>query len=377
MSISFSLLVEIKMARIVLLGAGHAQLYVLKHFAECRNKNLFNEHDFTLISPSSVQYYSGMLPGVIAGHYALGDCQIDVSVWAERAGAVFIQDTVIHLDADNKCIQMLSGIALHYDFLSICTGSETDLSDFNGGSSVLIPFKPIEAFLHSWSRCIASPPRSIAVLGGGAGGFELVCAIQTCLQQHSIETQVKWVVGNRGLLSDFPKGLQIKAASLVSRLNIQIIQDRATVKQNEPLLNKSGHVLDAEVIVVATGPSSPKWLQSSGLQLSSGYIVVDEYHRSLSHSSIVAAGDVCHRNAAHWKRSGVYAVRAGPYLAKNLEAMLLNQSLKPYLPQKRALYLLSCGRKVAFASWGRGYWHASWLWELKSWIDRSYIQSFR
>jgi NADH dehydrogenase FAD-containing subunit len=51
--------------------------------------------------------------------------------------------------------------------------------------------------------------------------------------------------------------------------------------------------------------------------------------------------------------------------------------LQPYVPQKRALLLLTCGARYAIAQ--RGGWTAQGraLWWLKDGIDRRWVASFR
>ena len=52
------------MKRVLLIGAGHAHLVVLRSLAQ---KPLYGAR-ITLVSPFARQVYSGMLPGILAGH---------------------------------------------------------------------------------------------------------------------------------------------------------------------------------------------------------------------------------------------------------------------------------------------------------------------
>ena len=103
---------------------------------------------------------------------------------------------------------------------------------------------------------------------------------------------------------------------------------------------------------------------------------VDESLQSVSHREVFAAG-----NAAAFPcplpKSGVYAVRQGAVLARNLKRAIVGRPLKPYRPQEKTLYLISCGRKYAIAS--RGAWSAegAWAWRWKDWIDRRWMARFR
>lgn len=60
--------------KLLLVGAGHAHLQVLKSMRRKR----WPETEVTLISPSRFQYYSGMFSGLIEGHYTLDEVRIDV-----------------------------------------------------------------------------------------------------------------------------------------------------------------------------------------------------------------------------------------------------------------------------------------------------------
>ena len=69
------------MRRLVLLGGGHAHVHVLKAIGDALDPTV----SVTLVTPVERQVYSGMLPGFLAGHYALEDCGIDLIPLAARA----------------------------------------------------------------------------------------------------------------------------------------------------------------------------------------------------------------------------------------------------------------------------------------------------
>ena len=57
---------------LLLVGGGHSHVQVLKHFA----MNPVPGVRLTLVSDADVAPYSGMVPGYIAGHYALDEIHI-------------------------------------------------------------------------------------------------------------------------------------------------------------------------------------------------------------------------------------------------------------------------------------------------------------
>ena len=73
---------ERKTRRLLLLGAGHAQIGVLRGFA--MRPDLQTE--LVLVNPSAEALYSGMLPGFIAGQYRWKEISLNVAALAERRG---------------------------------------------------------------------------------------------------------------------------------------------------------------------------------------------------------------------------------------------------------------------------------------------------
>lgn len=362
------------MKHLVLIGGGHAHLAVLKALAKQANPKL----RLSLITPTPTQTYSGMLPGWLAGHYHLADCQVNLRPLVTAAGGELILDQVTQLTTHQQLVTTAGGQVLAYDLLSINTGSETALPDPIANENILA-IRPLEGLIKAWPQLLKQaqqqPTYQLAVLGGGAAGVELALAIQYAFQQQSPTAQVHLVAPQ--LLTDHAPAVQKRVYKKLLEAGVQWHASRAQFEPTGLILN-TGAILPVQQVLAATGAKATTWLSHSGLTLdSAGYIKVNPQHQSLSHPNIFAAGDVCSRPELEFGRSGVHAVYAGKVLAHNLPAYLAQAPLRSYRPKQRSLYLLATGSKTAIASWGRFSASGAWVWHWKNHIDQSFMQQYR
>ena len=363
--------------QLLLLGAGHAHVHVLSQMASAP----WAGAQVTLIAPYDRQLYSGMVPGFVAGHYALEDCVIPLEPLVRRSGIRWIQRSVCTLDAVARTVTLDDGSCLHYDGLSLNTGPVQDRAlieqTMPGARAHALFIRPIEAFGALWpeveQRAQAKPLR-ITVIGAGAAGMELAMAIRHRLPKAAVTL----LCGSTPVGAGYTERVQARLKDALRKRKITLLQDTATAVHPGEVVLASGATLACDVPLVATGAQAPAWLLASGLVLDlQGFVAVDAFQRSTSHPEVFAAGDVSTRMDCPMARSGVYAVRAGPALAMNLAAALAGQALTEHHPPERTLNLISCGNRYAIASWGPHSAQGRWVWWLKDWIDRRFLRRYR
>ncbi|MGH7629789.1 MAG: FAD-dependent oxidoreductase, partial [Gemmatimonadales bacterium] len=81
--------------RLVLVGGGHAHLFVLEGLARRPLPGV----EATLVSADSRQAYSGMVPGMIGGRYQLPELSFDLPAICRRVGVAFRESTAIRIAA--------------------------------------------------------------------------------------------------------------------------------------------------------------------------------------------------------------------------------------------------------------------------------------
>jgi NADH dehydrogenase FAD-containing subunit len=74
----------------------------------------------------------------------------------------------------------------------------------------------------------------------------------------------------------------------------------------------------------------------SDLDILKGYFRVNNYLQSTSHPNVFAGGDCItmedYADKPYPSKAGVYAVRAGPFIAENIVNFIEEKPLKEYVP---------------------------------------------
>src|SRR3954463_12355211 len=105
-------------ADIVLLGAGHAHVEVLRRFAMRPEPGV----RLTLIGREPETPYSGMLPGLIRSEYTHQQAHIDLAPLAALAKARLILAEATAFDPDARSVTVAGRPAIPFDLLSIDVG---------------------------------------------------------------------------------------------------------------------------------------------------------------------------------------------------------------------------------------------------------------
>jgi pyridine nucleotide-disulfide oxidoreductase family protein len=379
-----------KVRELVLVGGGHAHVHVLKELALEPIPN----SRVVLVTPYTRQLYSGMIPGYIAGHYSMNDCAIELPALARAANVELVQGRVQSLDAAASRVALENGETLPYDFISINSGPvlsvSTDSITIKGianNDPRIVTVRPIEQFVVWWDAFAARAasewrmqrrmPR-IVIVGAGAAGVELAFAMRHKLGRG---VSITLLSGGPPALAGHPTAVQARVSRALSHHGIDLRRQSCTAVTDTHAVTSSGEMLDCgpgDACVLALGTQAPQWLQESGLALDpQGFALVNSAQRSTSHAQVFAVGDVATRADTPHVKSGVFAVRAGAPLMRNLRRAFAGLPLAPYDIKQRTLNLLSCGDRYAIMSWGELSAEGAWVWQWKNWVDKRFMARYR
>lgn len=355
---------------LVLIGGGHTHALLIRRLAM---KPLPGVRT-TLVSDGALTPYSGMLPGLVAGHYTFAETHIDLQRLCRKADVRFINARMTGLDPDAQTVFVAGQPPLQYDALSLDTGSTPNLS-LPGAAEHATGVKPVSGFYQAWEKLLqADTPGDWGVVGAGAGGVELVLAMAWRLAQRP-DIRLHLIYPGQQILNGYPKRVVRAACAQLERLGVTchpgFTVSRVTA---DGLVSTTGEYLPLDNSILCTPAAPPDWPQRAGLDTANGgFVAVNEYLQSTSHNTVFAAGDVAEMIHSPRPKAGVYAVRQAPALHHNLRHFFAQTAMEPVSLQKQFLSLLSLGDQSAAGHRNGLAFSGRWVWRWKDRIDRQFM----
>lgn len=371
---------------LVLVGGGHSHVGVLRSFGMKPIPGV----RLTVLCRDVDTPYSGMLPGLVAGHYSFEETHIDLGPLARFANARFYNDDVIGIDPRQRLVMCKDRPPVSYDLLSINIGSAPATWETPGAEGNVVPVKPINRFVAHWERLrerilLREDPVRIGIVGGGAGGVELLLAIQyrlktllagqgrtdAHLDYHLISEEADILTTHNPLVrSKFRRIFKERGINFHADTRVESVAPGKVMAAN-------GESIALDEILWVTRAGAAAWIKESGLAVDDrGFMQVGDTLQSTSHPEIFGAGDIAAMVNHPRPKAGVFAVRQGPPLTRNLRRMLVGKSARPFKPQREFLSLISTGDKYAIASRSKWSVEGKLVWRWKDWIDQRFMKKF-
>lgn len=368
------------MKRLVLLGGGHAHVHVLKSIGDALDPTV----SVTLVSPVDRQVYSGMVPGHVAGHYALDECAIDLAPLAQRARALVVRSRATLVNASMREVICANGEIVPYDVLSIDVGAHVAGGSVRGVAGHAIAMRPLERFVEGWERVLArvksGGANAVSVVGGGAAGVEIAFAMDHRFRREAGDgaPHVRIISDARVIVPEQSVEVRGRILRLAHARNIGIHPESLVTEVGPGFLRiKDSIEFATDATFWVTGAAAHAFIGESGLRTDErGFLAVNDFLQSLSHPEVFGVGD-CATNVANPRaKSGVFAVRAGPALTANLLAALHGGILERHVSRRRFLALISCGSRYAVGAYGPLCLEGCLVWRWKDRIDRRYVAAY-
>jgi NADH dehydrogenase FAD-containing subunit len=310
--------------RLLLVGAGHAHLEVLRRFASERRAGL----DLTLISVADCHHYSGMVPGFLQGQYEENEITFDLPRLAARAGARFLEARATAIDPKARQVRLEGGDLIGYDLVSFNVGSRAAGDEEEDVRRHAARVKPMSRAADLRRRLVElagdeTREHRAVIVGGGAAGVEIACAIATFLDRSGCRRQVTILESSGAILPDYSKRFRRRAEAVLAGRDIAIRTGvRVETVEADAVRVEGGTRLVSDLTVWLTGAAAWPLFAASGLPVDKkGFLLVDDSLRSIADPRIFGAGDcVTPERHPDTPKAGVYAVREAPVLWRSLVA---------------------------------------------------------
>ena len=304
---------------LVLVGAGHAHMTVLKNLTEFKSAG----HRVTVIGPGPLHYYSGMGPGMLSGIYRPEEIRFNVKQMAVSRGASFIEELVVRVDPSRRELHLKGGDRVAYDIASFNTGSGVPIDDRIAAHEAVVPVKPIEKLLDARNRIVEALKQrklSIVVAGGGPAGLD-AANLRRLVKDAAGAAEIILVAGER-LLAGFDPAVRRKVQRGLSRLAITLIEgQKVDSAGGRSVRLTSGESRPCDFLFMAVGVKPSSLFRDSGIPTGEdGGLLVNRFLQSVAHPEIFGGGDCVCFALRPLAKVGVYAVRQNPVLLQNLEA---------------------------------------------------------
>ncbi|MCA9063549.1 MAG: FAD-dependent oxidoreductase [Planctomycetaceae bacterium] len=367
---------------IILLGIGHTNAHVVREWARKPIPNC----RLVCVSTFPKATYSGMLPGTLAGQFRPDEMEIDLPRLTAKAGATLVHSEVTGIDWKRQMLHLADADSIKFDVMSVGVGSVPSQIDSVRAEQV-VAVKPMQTFLKRLAvHFDKTMPRAgsqmqISIIGGGVAGLEIAMCLLSGLRFELplIKIRLRILTADDDVATELPAHARAKLRRIIANRGVEVIRNARVAEVTEcGVMVADGRHYDSDCVIWATGAKAPPVVDRLELPVDDrGFLLTNSTLQSVTGLPVFAVGDTGSIVGATVPKAGVYAVRQSPVLWHNLQAVLSDEPLMEFRPQRSFLKLLNTGDGKALLQYKSLSIHARWCWTLKTWIDRRFLRQFQ
>jgi NADH:ubiquinone reductase (H+-translocating) len=347
-----------KTTRIVIAGGGFAGLYAAMHF----DKRLARRADVevTLISRENFILFTPMLHEVAAGDLYPGDIVNPLRRILRHV--MFVEADVQSVDLQKHLVHCTGGIAereleFEFDHLLLALGSETNFFNMDGVRDWSVTMKNLADTSLLRNRMVALLEEAVfqtddearrelltfVTAGGGFSGTETTGAVNDFVREtvryypQLREELIRVVVVHPGnfLLPELGEELGRYAERKLRQRKVEVIKGARVASYDGLVVTLSdGTSIPARTLIWTAGVKPSPVIASLPCEKERGRLLVSEYLAVTGVPGLWAAGDCAAVPILNTENfhppTAQHGLREGVTVAKNIEAMILDRSLKPF-----------------------------------------------
>lgn len=342
---------DINLKRIVIIGGGFGGLRLAKKISTKHYQVvLLDKHNYHTFQPLLYQVATaGLEPDSIA--HAIRQ------IFAKKQNFFFRIAEVQRIDTEKQLIESNIG-PLHYDYLVIATGSDTNYYGNQNIEKNAMPMKTIPEALDLRSLMLQNLEAALltndlderyrlmnyVIVGGGPTGVELAGAMGE-LKKHILPSDypdldirrmnVHLIQGGDRLLPSMSKHASDNALKYLEQLGVQVWFDMTVKDYDGKIITTDKRPFEATTLIWAAGVKGSliPGIEGDGVIAGNRY-VVNEFNQIKGFENVFAIGDVAimmsEKNPKGHPMVAQVAIQQGKLLAKNLLNLKENKPLVPF-----------------------------------------------
>jgi len=311
--------------RILVLGGGFAGVDCTRKLESYFHSNY--DIEITLVSDDNFLLFTPMLPQIVAGTVAPRHIVMPLRALCKKAR--IYESVVRDIDPVQQHVTLEGtpekiGVRIHYDYLVIALGSETNFFGLKNVEKYSFTMKTLADAISLRNRLIdmleqaenEKNPKikerllTFVIVGGGFAGVETAGEINDFLHEavsyyHNTKKEdihVILVEAVSTILQGFNKRLTEYAHNKLEKNGIKIILENAvtSIDGKNVILNKlskpsvgidSKNIINSHTLVWTAGVTPVEIIQNSIFKIKKGKIIVNEFLEIPNHPGVFAIGD--------------------------------------------------------------------------------------
>lgn len=363
--------VESRLRRLVLIGAGRANLHLLRGLSRSLARGL----EIVLVTPDGEMFDPSMTSGLLRGAYDMADARVDVEAVATRAGARVVRASADRLLAEARVVEA-GGERLAFDACVIDEIGTPVGARLPGVVEHAIPLRPA-SILPDVRRIVeerlaaTSGPIACTIVGGGTIGVECAFSLQRTLRRRSEGGVVTIVDAASDILGD-AEPCQSVARHALERAGVCFALGAGVVEvRADRVVLASGGSLPTDLTIWATGGAPTPLIAASDLPHdTNGRLLVDDRLRARDGSPIWAAGDCAEATGGEPRSQWALLERE---VRRHLGASAPRRGPQGFT----SVCALDTGDGRAILRWRALTMRSRLAWRIKQRLDRRFVSQMR
>jgi len=392
-----------KAKKILVLGGGFAGVECVRKLESYFPKE--GDIQITLVSEDNFFLFTPMLPQVASGTIETRHIVIPVRTLLKRAK--FYEAEVKNIDPYGKTVTLSGtkekrGISLHYDYLVLALGSQTNFFGMDKLEELAYSMKTLNDAVVLRNRVIDMLEQAdnetdpilkkslltFVIVGGGFAGIETAGELMDLLHDArkfypNIEkTDIRVIVleamsailpGFNEKLAKFAleklhgRRIEVKVSTKLSSFTGDEVLIEDTHPPADPSKQSSVSAIQTRTLVWTAGVTPVDIIKKSVFKTNKGGIVVDEFLQAVDFPEVFAVGDCCYIIDPKTNRplppTAQSAESEAEIVAKNLHALITNREKEKFVYSPKG-QMAVIGKRSAIASMFGIHLHGIFAWML-------------